>query len=105
MKLVLFESEDIDFTSKEDLALFLPDHLEGRVLNYGQGEGQIEIEGTVWGLYVNSDNNYYFTFEEGFINWERFTYLVESILVTVNQEFDGRFSLAVEGPLSNEPDV
>ena len=71
----------------------------------GQGEGQIEIEGTVWGLYVNSENYYYFAFEEGFIDWKRFTSLVESILAKINQEFGGDFSLVVEGALSNEPDV
>ena len=105
MKIVLFESENIDLTSKGDLALFIPDHLNGKVLNYGQGEGQVEIEGTVWGLYVNTDNNYYFTFEEGFISWERFTSLVDEILAKLNQEFGVNFSLAVEGPISNEPDV
>lgn len=105
MKIVLFESENIDLTSKEDLALFIPDHLDGKVLNYGQGEGQIEIEGTVWGLYVNNENFYYFTLEEGFISWDKFTALVDSILVKVNSEFGVNFSLAVEGPVLNEPNM
>ncbi len=103
MKLVLFESDDIEFNCAADLQCFIPEHLTGKVLNYGQGEGQFEIEGGVFGVYVNNDNNYYIAYEEGFMDWSILKTLVDAILDSVNEVYSTDMYFVAEGPIISEP--
>lgn len=103
MKLLLNNSEDIEFLCKDDLVKAIPFGMQGKPLNYGQGEGQIEIEGTVWGFYVGSGNNYYMIFEEGVMEWENIVKLVHAITGALTQQFGKTISVVVEGLLTNNP--
>jgi hypothetical protein len=38
-----------------ELGCYLPTSVAWRQLNYGQGEGQVEVEGREWGLYQTGD--------------------------------------------------
>ncbi len=105
MKLLLENSREISFTSKEDLSKAIPAGMIGKPLNYGQGEGQVEIAGAVWGFYVNSDGSYYMTFEEGLIKWEKFPELVNAIVKALNQHFNKSITVIAEGQFANEPNV
>jgi|CXWL01.1.fsa_nt_gi hypothetical protein len=40
--------------ARRELECFVPDFCDWRQLNYGQGEGQVEIEGREWGFYYGS---------------------------------------------------
>jgi hypothetical protein len=104
MKLILFDSEDIELRCVDDLLCFIPEHLTGKVLNYGQGEGQFEIERTVWGVYVNNDNYYYIAYEEGGMDWSNLAILVDSILKSVNEAYTKNMCFVAEGPIENEPE-
>jgi inosine-uridine nucleoside N-ribohydrolase len=79
--------------------------MKGKVVNYGQGEGQVEIEGIVFGFYFGEDNKYYFTFEEGVIEWGRAKVLVDAILNKIQKEFGNDIKLLANGPLTNEADI
>ena len=105
MRLIIFESQELELTSKEDLAKVIPDCYSGEALNYGQGEGQIKIENSVWGLYVGSDNNYYLTYEEGMSDFERIKEQADNILATINTNFNLDAIFAIEGVLNGEADV
>ena len=52
MNIVIHNGKDIEFGGLRDLEQLIPRELSGEVLNYGQGEGQVKIEGTIWGIYV-----------------------------------------------------
>ena len=38
-------------SQRRELECFIPDGIEWHQINYGQGEGQVEIEGCEWGFY------------------------------------------------------
>ena len=105
MKLILKNSSNIEFKSKEDLNKVIPDQLKGKALNYDQGEGQVEIENTVWGFYVNDNNEYYMTYEEGVISWEKLTIIINEIIAKINIEFKVETSIMTEGPFTNRDNV
>ena len=105
MKIKFLESEKIDFTNLEDLNRVIPEELPGKAINYGQGEGQVEIQNTVWGFYVGDDNNYYMQYEEGSENWSTIQFLVHSITQKINTEFGADVKLVLEGPHTNDHNV
>ena len=105
MKLLLNNSGNIDFSCKEDLAKAIPIGFQGKPINYGQGEGQVEIDGTVWGFYLNSDGSYYMVFEEGVVGWVKIDALVHGIINALTKKFGEKISVTAEGPFTNDPNV
>lgn len=103
MKLIFSNSNNINFSCKDDLLRVIPENIEGTVLSYGQGEGQVRISNTVWGLYVNDENNYYMVYEEGSENWEQLRNLVDDITNKLKKEFE--LNIIVTGSLSNIANV
>jgi hypothetical protein len=100
MKLLL-NSKEIGFGSREDLEKAIPEGMSGYVLNFGQGEGQVEIDSTVWGFYVNSEESYYMSFEEGLIEFREFERLVGAITNALSLRFGVPLNVSVEGSFSN----
>jgi len=98
----LLNQKEISFSSREELAKAIPPEMLGKVLNYGQGEGQVEIESTVWGFYVNSSGIYYMAFEEGVIEWAQLDKVANAIVSILNQRFGVTIKLLVEGPFTND---
>ncbi|MEH6547724.1 MAG: hypothetical protein V7701_14905 [Sneathiella sp.] len=105
MKIKLLNSENVRFNSLQDLSKVIPEELSGKAVNYGQGEGQVEISNTVWGFYIDSDNNYYMQYEEGVEDWSLIQTLVASITEKINKEFGVEMKLVLEGPHTNDPNV
>jgi hypothetical protein len=105
MKLLLNNSEDICFSCKNDLAKAIPFGSQGKPLNYGQGEGQVEIDGTVWGLYVNSEGGYYMAFEEGIVEWAKIEQLVHEISNALTQKFGKKITVTAEGLFTIDPNT
>jgi len=105
MKLLLNNSEDINFSCKDDLAKAIPVGRQGKPLNYGQGEGQVEIDSTIWGFYVNSEGSYYMVFEEGIVEWTKIEKLVHEIASALTQQFGKTISVIAEGPFKNDPNI
>jgi len=53
---LVFEAEEFDISYGEqgrELSCFIPEGMSWRQLNYGQGEGQVEIDGNEWGFYYS----------------------------------------------------
>ena len=105
MKLILKNSSNIEFQNKEDLNKVIPDKLNGKALNYGQGEGQVEIENTVWGFYVNEDDDYYMAYEEGVVSFKELINIIDAIVIKINKEFKIKTSIMAEGSFTNRADV
>lgn len=105
MKILLNNSESIEFSCKDDLAKAIPTGIQGKPLNYGQGEGQVEIDDTVWGFYVNSEGCYYMAFEEGVVDWAKIEKLVHAIANALTQQFGNTITVTAEGPFTNDPNA
>ncbi len=61
-----------DLLSLKDLEKIIPENRKGKALNYGQGEGQVQIDETVWGIYFGRKEQYFIQYEEGSISPSRF---------------------------------
>jgi hypothetical protein len=105
MKILLFNSNNIAFKTKDDLSRVIPVCMNGKVLNFGQGEGQVEIENTVWGFYVYSNSSYYMAYEEGSIDWGQLKALIDAILSQLKKEFGSSIEFIAEGPFTNKPNT
>ncbi len=88
--------------SKEDLSRVLPSAVASEVLNYGQGEGQIQIDGTVWGLYVNGPDSYRLCFEEGQCSIPAFQRFVSMFIEKITAEFGAGIQFNIQGSWPSE---
>ena len=100
MNILLNNADTLDFRCFEDLSRVIPDNCTGKPVNFGQGEGQVEINETIWGFYANKNGTYCMTLEEGTLDWHSFTILVESIVSKINQSFGVKIQIEAEGPLT-----
>ncbi|MBW4693301.1 MAG: hypothetical protein KME27_16235 [Lyngbya sp. HA4199-MV5] len=103
MKIIIEGCDDLDICSMEDLPKLIPSTLNGKPLNYGQGEGQIEIEGTVWDLYYSENDTYILQFEEGVIEWLMLQKIVSALMENISDKFcrDVKFHIkGIEGFLN-----
>ena len=102
MKLILQGSKNIEVLSKNDLGRLIPKTLKGKVINYGQGEGQIEIENTVWGFYVNKNEEYQLVYEKGLESLGTINNYVNEITNHISKEYGVNIELFVEGSFAND---
>ena len=97
MKIILQSKNSIEFNKFSDLARVIPQGCTGEPLNFGQGEGQVKIENTVWGFYAHSKERYYMQYEEGSESWLSVQNLVYKIHEQLSREFETEIELIVEG--------
>ena len=105
MRLLLKTTNPISFDCKSDLAKAIPTGMPGQPLNYGQGEGQVEIDGTVWGFYIDEEQKYHMAFEEGVVEWVKIQDLVSEIVEALSQNFSTSISVQAVGPFTGLADV
>ena len=99
-----FKIEDknqFKISSLADLERVIPVSRAGKALNYGQGEGQIQIENTIWGFYITDHKNYRIQFEEGYLSWEQFQLYCEEIFNKIRSEFGDGIEFITEGMLQH----
>ena len=97
MKIILQSKNSIEFNKFSDLARVIPPGCTGKPLNFGQGEGQVKIENTVWGFYAHSKERYYMQYEEGSESWLSVQNLVYKIHEQLSREFETEIELIIEG--------
>ena len=78
---------DGDLLSLQDLEQIIPKNRKGKALNYGQGEGQVQIDETVWGIYYGRKKRYYIQYEEGSISPAGFKELWKDIIDHLTRNF------------------
>lgn len=101
MNIIIEGSQNLDISSPAELSKLLPPSLDGEVLNYGQGEGQVKIAGTVWGLYVRTDGKYYLQYEEGVCDWLLFQRIASALMEQMASTFGRGLEFKVEGKLEH----
>jgi len=101
MNIIIENGKDIKFTCLNDLNKIIPNELNGEVVNYGQGEGQVEIEGTIWGIYCAADDKYTLQYEEGHIEWNQFMGLTNNIIDQLKMAFGSHLNFTVQGVLEH----
>lgn len=100
MKLVLRGSSTLNISSEDDLGKIIPRGFKGRVLNYGQGEGQIEIADLVWGVYVGPVAEYQLVLEEGACELGPLKDMVNAVVETIGSNFQIVVTPIVDGTLT-----
>ncbi len=95
-------SKEIEFP--DDFNDLVPESFSGKCLNYGQGEGQVQIGETVWGFYYGS-NNGVIQFEEGSISWEDFIKITNAIKEHIEKLMNCSIELILEGAFNNEAEI
>ena len=102
MRILIDDKNKIEFDSLTDLAKLIPSSLNGKAINYGQGEGQVEIEGTIWGIYY-TDKKYQFClqYEEGVIEWSSLQHICHLILEQIRLAFGQDIEFYAEGCLEH----
>ena len=83
--------------SRDQLNPFIPTSLPAEQINYGQGEGQIQIEDCVWGIYFDGENAYRVQFEEGVLSPKDFVRQLESIQLAAESYFHVSLKLQICG--------
>lgn len=97
MKIILQSKNSIELNKFSDLARVIPTGCTGEPLNFGQGEGQVKIENTVWGFYAHSKERYYMQYEEGSESWLSVQNLAYKIHKQLSREFETEIELIIEG--------
>lgn len=99
MKIIIKGCDDLNICSIEDLAKLIPSALDGKPLNYGQGEGQIEIDSTVWGVYCDENDTYILQFEEGVLEWLVLQKVVVALIENISNKSGQALTFYIEGCL------
>jgi len=97
MKIIISNAASIKFASKIDLLHLIPDGVDGKILNYEHGEGQVLIGESTWGMYrVNSDE-FTLQYEEGLIDFLTLLALTSRIIEKLRREFDQSLVFKIQG--------
>ncbi len=81
-ELLVEDGERIDIVfgpPGKELACFVPDGMEWKQINYGQGEGQININGNEWGIYYSVNGGISIILHDGEVDYSEALALVEKI--------------------------
>lgn len=88
----------------KDLQALVPTGFEGEALNYGQGEGQMRIANTVWGIYIDDSDRYKFVMEEGIVNLSEAIFIASSLLHRIRELWGNQVTDEVKGHLHGSLD-
>ena len=90
--------------SLKDLEKIIPANRKGKALNYGQAEGQVKIDETVWGIYRTKEKNrYMIQYEEGSLSPSEFSEYMKDLIDNLFTNFTE--DLKVEGIHEGDPNV
>ncbi len=101
MKLLIENTQNFEILSSNDLGKIIPPALNGKVLNYGQGEAQVVIDDTILGMYYAEKEHYCLQYEEGSADWGSFKELLETTLGQIQSEFGPGLKFTIKGSLDN----
>ena len=97
MKILIESSQKLEIKSIEDIGKLVPVGMQGRALNYGQGEGQFQIGNFIWGIYVESSQNYCLQFEEVYCSLHELQYMLSGIMKQIEAEFKCFSNYTIKG--------
>ena len=103
MRIDLAIPNNFEIAQASDLEAFIPEALGGRVISYGQGEGQFALGMTVWGVYFDDFWNYYLQYEEWQCSWNALVRIVRVLLLHLDEKF-GEIVATVSGIYDNQAD-
>ncbi|RKH16396.1 hypothetical protein D7X74_15640 [Corallococcus sp. CA047B] len=92
--------DGLDYSGSPPLSVFFPEGAVSEQLNYGQGEGQVLIDGHEWGFYYNDRRNLDVVLHDGGLSIEDASNVVSRICTKLRQQLgqDVRFALMPPAP-------
>lgn len=97
IRVVCPKHKTLDYPAEHQLQPFVP---KGAIqLNYGQGEGQIRIGESIWGIYWSAPDVYSIQFEEGDLTLSEFVVSLEKIKGALQSYFSFSVELRLSGAL------
>lgn len=101
MKAEILNSKTMNIGNLIDLERLIPSTFTSKAINYGQGEGQLNIEGDIWGFYVNENGNYNIQYEEGSISLGDFMRIILDLESHLKKMYGTSISFQVQGMLNH----
>lgn len=74
---VLYGAPDVE------LGCFIPEGCSWAQVNYGQGEGQVIVDGVEWGFYYGDDDSLFIIMHEGDITYDEALKFVEQVSINL----------------------
>ena len=102
MKIIVSNAIEIEFRTKVDLLRLIPEGVDGNVLNYSEGEGQVLIGDSVWGIYSADKEIVVLKYEQGLIEFLTLLALTSRIIDKLKREFSQDLVFKVEGMLERQ---
>ena len=81
----------------------VPEGMTGDALNYGQGEGQLRIGGSVWGFYATDSGDYSCVLEEGVLSFEAAAAIAIGVIGRVRSLWGSQIESEVRGCHHDDP--
>lgn len=97
MKIAFEGNKSVRIGSREELGRILPPALNGEVVRFSDGEGQVRVADTVWGLYVADSGKQCLQYEEGHCDWSELQCITNKLLEQVTKEFGPDLKFSVQG--------
>lgn len=102
MKIIIHDCPGLQSGTPNSLLGLFPRHLNARLDNFGQGEGQVELAGTIWGFYWRDNKTSYLQFEEGTLSWPELQTMVAEIVRSISEQLGREVEFSCEGWLTCE---
>lgn len=71
---------DLEYGERgSELSCFIPDGISWTQINYGQGEGQVLINGCEWGFYYTDNDSIGVTLHDGVVSLEESLHFINAV--------------------------
>ena len=105
LQITLRNADQVAITDLSVLQSLVPDQMDGEALNWGQGEGQLRVEDTVWGFYINDAKDYSYTLEEGVVSLEQASAIAIGILERIRIRWGQEIESELRGCHHDDPSM
>lgn len=95
--------DKIEYGKKgSELECFIPAEYEWKQLNFGQGEGQVLVDGCEWGFYYTDNNMIGIVLHEGDIDISQASIFIKKVKEKVSKSVSAEIEVVLVGDETSE---
>lgn len=87
--------DDLDYSGSPKLSVFFPPGSDCKELNYGQGEGQVLIDGHEWGFYYGDQGHLLAVLHDGDLSVEEASLVVSRLSANLSTKLGSEVRFAL----------